>query len=140
MTYQNAMLIVNAMGCKLHHVASRQGYTSRKDGTSKVEAYVGKFGVGYIVTRPRYDTTTYETIEYWISDPRPARLLCSIEDVCSYITSRGMSYVERIGVEDIDEYPPSYYALIRLARGKGYEVYRPWAGVRYIYMKPAKKS
>lgn len=49
----------------LHHVGSRRGYVSRKtDGF--VEEYDGRFGRGYRVIRPRYDTTNYVAVWYYI--------------------------------------------------------------------------
>lgn len=52
-------------GYKLHHIASQRGYLSRK-GDPKVEEYSGRFGSGYKVTKPRWDTTQYVTVEYYI--------------------------------------------------------------------------
>lgn len=50
---------------KLHHTASRRGYLSRKcDG--KVEPYNGRFGKGFIQVTPRFDTTQYVDISYYI--------------------------------------------------------------------------
>lgn len=51
---------------KLHHIASRRGYISRKSA-GKVESYKGKFGEGYIILRPRWDTTNYIYVEYHIA-------------------------------------------------------------------------
>lgn len=36
---------------KLHHIASRRGYISRKSA-GEVETYKGRFGEGYIILRP----------------------------------------------------------------------------------------
>lgn len=52
---------------KLHHIASRRGYISRKSA-GEVETYKGKFGEGYIILRPRIDTTNYIYVEYYIAD------------------------------------------------------------------------
>jgi hypothetical protein len=52
---------------KLHHIASRRGYISRKSA-GEVESYKGKFGEGYIILRPRFDTTNYIYVEYYIAD------------------------------------------------------------------------
>lgn len=52
---------------KLHHIASRRGYISRKSA-GEVETYKGKFGEGYIILRPRWDTTNYVYVEYYIAD------------------------------------------------------------------------
>lgn len=50
----------------LHHTASRRGYVSRKS-SGTVEPYSGKFGTGYVVISPRYDTTQYVNIAYYIA-------------------------------------------------------------------------
>ena len=48
-----------------HHTASCRGYVSRKsDGV--VEEYHGRFGDGYKVLHPRWDTTTYCWVSYYI--------------------------------------------------------------------------
>ena len=49
----------------MHHTASRRGYESRKT-EGHVEEYNGKYGTGFIIVRPRRDTTRYVTIEYYI--------------------------------------------------------------------------
>lgn len=50
---------------QVHHTASRRGYISRKsDGV--VEEYTGKFGAGYVLLTPRWDTTTYCYVTYYI--------------------------------------------------------------------------
>lgn len=51
--------------CKYHHTGTRRGYISRKtDGI--VKPYTGKFGIGYVVIRPRWDTTQYVYVDYYI--------------------------------------------------------------------------
>ena len=50
-----------------HHTASRRGYESRK-GNGRVEGYKGRFGEGYILVRPRYDTTRYVYVTYYIKE------------------------------------------------------------------------
>lgn len=49
---------------KEHHTASRRGYISRKS-EGRVEAYNGKFGEGFILVSPRWDTTQYVYITYY---------------------------------------------------------------------------
>ena len=49
----------------LHHTATRRGYISRKL-PGVVEMYSGRYGDGYIIIRPRRDTTQYVTYEYYI--------------------------------------------------------------------------
>lgn len=49
-----------------HHTASRRGYASRKAPEGRVESYSGKFGRGYVRVTPRWDTTRYVTVEYYV--------------------------------------------------------------------------
>jgi len=56
---------IKAAGYKYHHSASRRGYLSRKGG-AKIEEYKGRFGEGYAVITPRFDTTQYVTITYYV--------------------------------------------------------------------------
>ena len=56
----------NSSKYRYHHTASRRGYESRK-GDGHVESYNGKFGRGYIVVSPRFDTTQYVAVEYYIA-------------------------------------------------------------------------
>ena len=58
---------IKAQGYKFHHSASARGYLSRKGGP-KIECYDGKFGNGYKVTKPRWDTTRYVTVEYYVKE------------------------------------------------------------------------
>lgn len=56
----------NNKNYELHHIASRRGYVSRKsDGI--VEHYTGKFGNGYVLVTPRFDTTQYVNVSYYIA-------------------------------------------------------------------------
>lgn len=48
-----------------HHIASQRGYVSRK-AAGYLEPYSGKFGEGVRWVYPRYDTTRYCYVEYWI--------------------------------------------------------------------------
>ena len=57
--------LVNNPVYELHHTAAKKGYISRKsDGI--VKEYSGRFGTGYTVERPRWDTTKYIYIDYYI--------------------------------------------------------------------------
>lgn len=57
--------LVNNPVYELHHTATKKGYISRKsDGI--VKEYSGRFGTGYTVERPRWDTTQYIYIDYYI--------------------------------------------------------------------------
>lgn len=49
----------------LHHEAWAKGYISRRS-EGYVERYSGKFGKGFTIHRPSWQTTNYHNIEYWI--------------------------------------------------------------------------
>lgn len=51
----------------IHHTASRRGYISRKS-EGRVEKYSGRFGKGYILETPRFDTTQYTYTTYYIQN------------------------------------------------------------------------
>lgn len=57
--------VLNDKSLYHHHTASRFGYESRR-GNGHVEEYNGRFGKGYIIVSPRWDTTSYVTIDYYI--------------------------------------------------------------------------
>lgn len=48
-----------------HHTASRRGYVSRKS-EGVIESYTGKFGKGYAVITPRWDSTQYVYVTYYV--------------------------------------------------------------------------
>jgi len=53
---------------KLHHPSWGKGYVSRKltEAEFPVEPYKGRFGKGYKVKKPNWNSTTYCIIEYWV--------------------------------------------------------------------------
>ena len=53
--------------CKYHHEASIRYYASRRVG-GEIRPYKGKFGEGYGVIIPRYDTNNYSYIHYYIKE------------------------------------------------------------------------
>jgi hypothetical protein len=60
--------IENMVKCgklKEHHTASARGYISRKSA-GVVSKYSGKYGTGYTIGRPRYDTTQYVYLTYYV--------------------------------------------------------------------------
>lgn len=57
--------IKNNSNYRYHHTGSRRGYESRK-GSGHVESYNGRFGKGYVVISPRWDTTQYVDVHYYI--------------------------------------------------------------------------
>ena len=60
----------NSKKYNLHHTGSARGYVSRKANIDSLKAkkYDGKFGKGYTVKTPRWDTTQYVNVEYWIEN------------------------------------------------------------------------
>ncbi|MCR4718786.1 MAG: hypothetical protein K5768_04065 [Firmicutes bacterium] len=65
--YCTAREILILSGFKFHHTGNRRGYISRKIG-GFIEEYEGKFGKGFALILPRYDTTNYVNVEYWIKE------------------------------------------------------------------------
>ena len=55
---------------KLHHTASAMGYVSRRTHPADypVESYSGRFGEGYVVRSPRWDTSRYCNVTYYIKE------------------------------------------------------------------------
>ena len=53
--------------CKHHHTATFRGYVSRKS-EGIVSEYEGKFGKGYIIDLPNWDSTRYAYRSYWIEE------------------------------------------------------------------------
>lgn len=49
-----------------HHTASRRGYVSRR-GNGIIEEYAGRFGAGYVLVTPRWDTTVYVNVTYYVA-------------------------------------------------------------------------
>lgn len=50
---------------KYHHTAATRGYISRLS-KGYVCGYVGRFGIGYALYTPRWDTTNYHYVSYYI--------------------------------------------------------------------------
>ena len=64
-TLSDIHALVNAGKLKHHHNALFQGYVSRKtDGI--VQKYSGKFGKGYKVLRPNWNSTRYSEVSYYV--------------------------------------------------------------------------
>ena len=59
-------------GYHYHHTAAARGYISRrvKFDSRPAEPYNGRFGRGYIVRSPRWDTTNYHYVTYYIEEAR----------------------------------------------------------------------
>lgn len=56
---------INGQRYELHHTATAKGYVSRK-AVEELEVYNGRYGVGYKAHRPRFDTTNYHYVDYYI--------------------------------------------------------------------------
>jgi hypothetical protein len=54
--------VINGKEYKLHHVVVVNGYVS----CEKKQEYNGKYGKGYVIYQPRYDTNRYCYVELWI--------------------------------------------------------------------------
>lgn len=52
-------------GYKLLHTAKSSGYISRLV-TAYITEYSGRFGVGYVIHRPRRDTSGYHDVQYLV--------------------------------------------------------------------------
>lgn len=54
--------------CEYHHSAKARGYLSRVKYADKpkIEAYNGRFGVGFKLITPRYDSNCLVTVNYYI--------------------------------------------------------------------------
>lgn len=53
--------------CRLYKKAVRRGYTTRKV-KNIIYGYSGKYGNGFLVTYPNYESTLYSVVEYWIKE------------------------------------------------------------------------
>lgn len=53
-------------GYKLHHTALNGGYISRKLKDGIIEEYDGRFGKGYTVKKPNFESTRYYHISYYV--------------------------------------------------------------------------
>lgn len=60
MTYEELVEHLTASGYKAHHTAKASGYVSREaDAPAVFDIYEGRFGKGFKVYSPRYDTNRY---------------------------------------------------------------------------------
>lgn len=65
---------IRGVECYKHHTAAKQGYVSRvRENPERpgylgyYEEYTGKFGSGFVEHHPRWDTTSYQYVTYWIA-------------------------------------------------------------------------
>lgn len=65
-TIEDIEVMVQRGELKEHHTATRMGYVSRKSkGT--VSNYSGRFGKGYIVDRPAWNSTQFHPRTYYVT-------------------------------------------------------------------------
>lgn len=55
-------------GFKYHHTAIAYGYEKRTGGEFRVEPYNGKFGTGFVVHCPKYDSSAFHYIRYFLKE------------------------------------------------------------------------
>ena len=53
-------------GYKLHHTSLKSGYISRKLKDGIIEKYDGRFGTGYTIKKPNFESTKYYFISYYV--------------------------------------------------------------------------
>lgn len=58
--------LAHAGKLEYHHTALFRGYVSRKNAGGIVEKYSGKFGKGYKVLRPNWNSTRYSKVDYFV--------------------------------------------------------------------------
>jgi len=51
--------------CAFHHSAYFKGYISRLTN-GRIEPYQGRYGSGYKIYKPCWNSTWYSVVEYWI--------------------------------------------------------------------------
>lgn len=49
-----------------HHTSRARGYESRKKPEGRIEEYNGKFGKGYKLYKPAWDSTKYCYVTYYV--------------------------------------------------------------------------
>ena len=52
--------------CTLHHSAHCRVYVSRHLTIGYIKPYKGKFGEGFAIYKPNWESTRYSVVEYWI--------------------------------------------------------------------------
>lgn len=57
--------IINGKPYSLHHTAMTRGYISRKNEPAPTP-YSGKFGKGFVIYRPNWESTRFSFVDYYI--------------------------------------------------------------------------
>lgn len=116
------MTVESNPNLKLHHTASYRGYVSRKsDG--EVYEYDGKFGKGFCIYKPRWDSSTYCYVEYWVEtdeakEQREAKELADLmakldKLIEKYDTLKGKAHAQ---IDDGIESKQKYFKLHDIIR------------------------
>jgi hypothetical protein len=58
--------MINGKKCVFHHEAWCRGYMSRKITEGWTDPYNGRFGQGFTIEKPSWDSTNFHKIQYWI--------------------------------------------------------------------------
>lgn len=74
-------------GYKEHHKALMRGYVSRKKDYV-IKPYVGRFGIGFKVLQPRFDTSQYIDCTYFVQKKFEKLLTISIYEKNNTICAR----------------------------------------------------
>lgn len=65
MTYEERVKELEQQGYKEHHTSWCRGYVSRKDGYYHDYRYKGRFGEGWAIETPSWDSSHYHYITYF---------------------------------------------------------------------------
>ena len=63
----NKIVIIRNLGFEYHHTATERGYVSRKKDYV-IKPYIGRFGIGFKVLQPRFDTSQYIDCTYFVQE------------------------------------------------------------------------
>ena len=67
LTSEEAFKFFDEEGLREHHTSKAQGYVSRKSGGFAIP-YKGRFGEGYKYFSPRYDSSRYCDVTYYVKE------------------------------------------------------------------------
>lgn len=62
---EQALKHILANGYTVHHTARKRGYVSRKQPDGILIPYSGRFGTGYMLLQPAWDSTQYCFCTYY---------------------------------------------------------------------------
>lgn len=71
--------LIKTRQLRFHHRAARRGYVSRKTPEGVAKLYKGRYGRGVVILSPRWDTTRYIWVDYYIADAETYAVLSAWE-------------------------------------------------------------